>query len=104
MARMRVPQGYTHMESINDIILVEQQGNRLVFDVVSKADDEVKKYRFQVALNQFVERDMERNHHNTVEPLILDNGNAAFVVSYFSMSVRNKDVAYPSVSGILFTK
>ena len=88
----------------NDIEMVEQQGNRLVFDVASKTGDEVTKYRFQVALNQFVERDIDRNHHSSVEPLILDNGEAAFVVSYFSLSVRDNSVMYPSVSGILFTK
>lgn len=104
MTRMSVPQGYTHMESIDDIEMVEQQGNRLVFDVPSKAGDEVTKYRFQVALNQFVGRDIDRNHHSSVEPLILDNGEAAFVVSYFSLSVRDNSVMYPSVSGILFTK
>lgn len=104
MTRMRVPQGYTHMESIDDIVLVEQQGNRLVFDVVSKADHEASRYRFEVALNQFVERDFDRNQGNSVEPLILDNGSAAFVVSYFSLSVHDNIVTYPNVSGILFTK
>ena len=104
MTRMSVPQGYTHMENIDDIEMVEQQGNRLVFDVASKTGDEVTKYRFQVALNQFVERDIDRNHHSSVEPLVLDNGEAAFVVSYFSLSVRDNSVMYPSVSGILFTK
>ena len=104
MARMSVPQGYTHMESIDDIVLVEQQGNRLVFDVVSKADHEASRYRFEVALNQFVERDFDRNQGNSVEPLILDNGSAAFVVSYFSLSVHDNIVTYPNVSGILFTK
>lgn len=104
MTRMSVPQGYTHMENIDDIVLVEQQGNRLVFDVVSKVGDEVSRYRFEAALNQFVERDADRNNHNSVEPLILDNGNAAFVVGYFSLTVRNNVLTYSSVSGILFTK
>ena len=104
MTRMSVPQGYTHMESIDDIVMVEQQGNRLVFDVVSKVGDEVSRHRFEAALNQFVERDIDRNRHKGVEPLILDNGNAAFVVSYFSLTVHNNTVTYPSVSGLLFTK
>ena len=102
LTRVSVPQGYSHMESVEDAVLVEQQGNRLVFEVISVADGE--KYRFEASLNQFAERDVDRNHHESVEPLILDNGNVVFVVDYFSMSVHDNSVVYPSMSGILFTK
>ena len=102
LTRVSVPQGYSHMESVDDAVLVEQQGNRLVFEVISVAYGE--KYRFEASLNQFAERDVDRNHHESVEPLILDNGNVVFVVDYFSMSVHDNSVVYPSMSGILFTK
>lgn len=99
-----VPQGYSHMENVEDVVLLEQRDNLLVLDVVSRAVDEVKKYRFEVTVNQFAERDADRNHNMRVDPLILDNGNAALVVDYFSLSIHNDSVVYPSISGILFTK
>ena len=105
MARMNIPQGYTHMESVDDIVPLDQPGGNLfVFDVISTADGDVQKYRFEVSINQFAKRDQERNHSENVEPLILENGNAAFVVSYFSLTLHDNRVIYPSVSGILFTK
>lgn len=105
MARMSIPQGYTHMESVDDIVPLDQPGGNLfVFDVISTAGGDVQKYRFEVSINQFAKRDQERNHSENVEPLILENGNAAFVVSYFSLTLHDNRVIYPSVSGILFTK
>jgi hypothetical protein len=89
------------MESVDDVVLIEQDGNRLVIDVISS---EVQRFRFEVTINQFAKRDINRNDHDNVEPLILDNGNAAFVVDYFSVSIRNNSVSQPSISGILFTK
>ena len=104
LASVALPQGYSHMENVDDVVLVEQRGNLLVLDVISRAVDEVKKYRFEVTVNQFAERDADRNHKERVDPLILDNGNAALVVDYFSLSIHNDSVVYPSISGILFTK
>ena len=105
MARMSIPQGYTHMECVDDIVPLDQPGGNLfVFDVISTAGGDVQKYRFEVSINQFAKRDQERNHSENVEPLILENGNAAFVVSYFSLTLHDNRVIYPSVSGILFTK
>ena len=104
LTSVSVPQGYSHMENVDDVVLVEQRGNLLVLDAVSRAVDDVKKYRFEVTVNQFAERDADRNHKERVEPLILDNGSAALVVDYFSLSIHNDSVVYPSISGILFTK
>jgi hypothetical protein len=104
LASVALPQGYSHMENVDDVVLVEQRGNLLVLDVISRAVDEVKKYRFEVTVNQFAERDADRNHKERVDPLILDNGNAALVVDYFSLSIHNDSIVYPSISGILFTK
>jgi hypothetical protein len=56
-------------------------------------------------LNQFVERDIERNHHNSVEPLILDNGDVVLIVDNLSLTRSQQGtVTYASISGILFTK
>ena len=104
LSRISIPQGYSHMESVDDVVLIEQDGNRLVIDVISSASSEVQRFRFEVTINQFAKRDINRNDHDNVEPLILDNGNAAFVVDYFSVSIHNNSVSQPSISGILFTK
>ena len=104
LMRVNVPEGYSHMEGVEppNVHLVEHQGNRLVFEVFSGPDRE--KYRFEVSLNQFAERDLDRNHHESAEPLILDNGSEVFVVDYFDMSVHDNTVEWSNMSGILFTK
>ena len=104
LAHVTVPQGYTHMENVDVVMLVDQQGNDLVLEVTSGSDDEEMTYRFEVTLNQLVKRDHDRNHGKRVEPLILDNGSAALVVDYFSLTVNDNTVSDHSFSGILFTK
>lgn len=104
LLRVSVPEGYSHMEGVDIgyVHLVEQQGNRLVFEMCSGPDRE--KYRFEVSLNQFAERDLSRNHDDSAEPLILDNGSEVFVVEHFDISVYDNTVDYSVMSGILFTK
>lgn len=104
MTHVEVPQGYTHMECVDNVMLVDEQGNQLVFEASIILNDEEKKYRFETSLNQFVKRDHDRNNDERVEPLILDNGTAALVVDYFTLTIHNNTLDYYSVSGILFTK
>ena len=104
MTHVDVPQGYTHMECVDNVMLVDEQGNQLVFEASIILNDEEKKYRFETSLNQFVKRDHDRNNDERVEPLILDNGTAALVVDYFTLTIHNNTLDYYSVSGILFTK
>ena len=104
MTHVDVPQGYTHMECVDNVMLVDEQGNQLVFEASIILNDEEKKYRFEASLNQFVKRDHDRNNDERVEPLILDNGTAALVVDYFTLTIHNNTLDYYSVSGILFTK
>lgn len=104
MTHVEVPQGYTHMECVDNVMLVDEQGNQLVFEASIILNDEEKKYRFETSLNQFVKRDHDRNNDERVEPLILDNGTAALVVDYFTLTIHNNALDYYSVSGILFTK
>jgi hypothetical protein len=104
MTHVEVPQGYTHMECVDNVMLVDEQGNQLVFEASIILNDEEKKYRFEASLNQFVKRDHDRNNDERVEPLILDNGTAALVVDYFTLTIHNNTLDYYSVSGILFTK
>ena len=104
MTHVEVPQGYTHMECVDNVMLVDEQGNQLVFEASIILNDEEKKYRFEASLNQFVKRDHDRNNDERVEPLILDNGTAALVVDYFTLTIHNNALDYYSVSGILFTK
>ena len=104
LLRVSVPEGYSHMEGVDleYVTLVEQQGDRLVFEMLSGPDRE--KYRFEASLNQFAERDLSRNHHESAEPLILDNGSEVFVVDHFDISVHDNTVEWTNMSGILFTK
>jgi hypothetical protein len=77
----------------------------MVLDVHAWITATVTTYRFEAMLNQFVERDIERNHHNSVEPLILDNGDVVLIVDNFSLTRSQQGtVTYASISGILFTK
>lgn len=105
MNHVAVPQGYAHMTYVDAVELQHQEGNRLEFDAhVDDAAATSSSLRFQATLNQFIERDLERNRNNSVEPLILDNGEAALVVDYFNVSLLNDSVSSLSVTGILFTK
>ena len=104
MRNVLIPKGYAHMSAIQGVELVEQRGNSLVLDVNAWIGDEVTTYRFETTLNQFVERDVERNHNRRVEPLLLDNGNAVLVVDHFSLTLHDRTVSYANISGILFTK
>ena len=99
-----VPQGYDRMNAVQGVELVEQHDNRLVLDVNAWIADRVSTYRFEATLNQFAERDIDRNHSNSVEPLILDNGHEALLVDQYSVTLSGSEVTYLSVSGILFTK
>ena len=104
MRNVLIPDGYARMNAIQGVELVEQRGNSLVLDVNAWIGDEVTTYRFETTLNQFVERDVERNHNRRVEPLLLDNGNAVLVVDHFSLTLHDRTVSYANISGILFTK
>ena len=104
MRNVLIPDGYARMSAIQGVELVEQRGNSLVLDVNAWIGDEVTTYRFETTLNQFVERDVERNHNRRVEPLLLDNGNAVLVVDHFSLTLDDRTVSYANISGILFTK
>ncbi len=104
MTHVKVPQGYTHMECVDNVMFVDQQDNQLIFEASISLNGEEKNYRFEASLNQFVKRDHDRNNGELVEPLILDNGSAALVVDYFTLSIHDNTVVNPSVSGILFTK
>jgi hypothetical protein len=104
MRNARIPHGYAHMSAVNDVELVEQRGNLLVLDVHDWIVETISTCRFEATLNQFVERDAERSHYNSVEPLILDNGSEALVVEDYSLSLQNDSVNHISVSGILLTK
>ena len=104
MRNVLIPDGYARMSAIQGVELVEQRGNSLVLDVNAWIGDEVTTYRFETTLNQFVERDVERNHNRRVEPLLLDNGNAVLVVDHFSLTLHDRTVSYANISGILFTK
>ncbi|MDY6301675.1 MAG: DUF4153 domain-containing protein [Bacteroidales bacterium] len=98
-----IPQGYSHVSAAGTVNLVDQQDNRLVLEVHSWIGKSMSTYRFEAKLNQFAERDIERSRHNTVEPLILDNGRAALVVDNYSLTLNGASVVHASISGILFT-
>ena len=105
MRNVAIPHGYTHVCAVQGVDFVKQNGNRMVLDVHAWITATVTTYRFEAMLNQFVERDIERNHHNSVEPLILDNGDVVLIVDNFSLTRSQQGtVTYASISGILFTK
>ncbi len=104
MRNIPVPDGYKHMTAVQGVEFVEQHGNRIVLDVHAWMTESVTTFRFEATLNQFADRDIERNHHNSVEPLILDNGDAAMLVEQFSLSLHGGNVAHVGISGILFTR
>ena len=105
MMRAPIPRGYACMTDVSDVILAEQQGNRIVLDVQARgADEAVTHHRFGLSINELAERDIERNHREKVSPLILDNGEAAFVVDSYSITLNNGHVTYSYFSGILFSK
>lgn len=105
MRNVAIPHGYTHVCAVQGVDFVKQNGNRMVLDVHAWITATVTTYRFEAMLNQFVERDIERNHHNSVEPLILDNGDVVLIVDNFSLTLSQQGtVTYASISGILFTK
>ena len=100
-----VPQGYARMTSVDDVVIAKHEGNRLELDVMTHdASMTATKHRFEATLNQFAERDQERNGYDSVEPLILKNGDAALVVSHFNVTFTGNKVSYLSMSGILFSK
>ena len=98
-----IPQGYSHVSAAGTVNLVDQQDNCLVLEVHAWIGKSMSTYRFEAKLNQFAERDIERSRHNTVEPLILDNGSAALVVDNYSLTLNGASVVHASISGILFT-
>ena len=104
MRNIQVPDGYTHMTAVQGVELVDQHGIRVVLDVHAWMTANVTTYRFETTLNQFIDRDIERNHHDSVEPLILDNGDAAMLVEQFSLTLQGDSVTHVGISGILFTR
>ena len=113
-----IPQGYSRMYYVSfneDLTTGELMDNGdMVNFVISpshvRGADEATlpegspEYRFEVKVNQFVERDRERNTEGYVEPLIVDNGKELLMFNRFSFSVNQDKTIYLSGEGILFTK
>ncbi len=105
MAGADIPKGYSHMTMVDDVKLVKQEGNRLVLEVALKDSAAGEStYRFEAMLNQLAVRDVKRNHHSRVEPLVLNNGNAALMLSHFNVTIEAEAINYSSFMGILFTR
>ena len=113
-----IPQGYSRMYYVsfnedmttgeltdNDdkVIIVISPSHVRGADVATLPEGNPE-YRFEVKVNQFVERDRERNAEGGVEPLIVDNGKELLMFNRFSFSLNQDKTIFLGGEGILFTK
>lgn len=101
---MEVPTQYRNMEWVDmgDDCLEDVQGELLT--VVLKPDKGPEQ-TFEVGAKALIALDQEKWGEEKPEPLILQNGEAMFIVNHFSLSINGKkEVNFLNINGLLFTK
>lgn len=94
-----IPIGYTTMTYVDDWVECERDADRVAFEVAVEQNGKTVKHRFEVDVKNFAERDYNRNDGEKVEPLIVENGDAALVFSLFTLGDD-----FLSIQGLLLTK
>ena len=102
--RMEVPSGYSHMEWIEmgDDCLAGVNGDKMTI-VLTPQDS--KAQTFELDVKALIALDEGKWDNETPEPLVLQNGEALFVVNHFTLSINDKKtVDFLNIDGVLFTK
>ena len=102
--RMEVPSGYRHMEWIEmgDDCLAGVNGDKMTI-VLTPQDS--KAQTFELGVKALIALDEGKWDNETPEPLVLQNGEALFVVNHFTLSINDKKtVDFLNIDGVLFTK
>lgn len=102
--RMEVPSGYRHMEwvEMGDDCLAGVNGDKMTI-VLTPRDS--KEQTFELGVKALIALDEGKWDNETPEPLVLQNGEALFVVNHFTLSINDKKtVDFLNIDGVLFTK
>lgn len=101
---MEVPSGYRHMEwvEMGDDCLAGVNGEKMTIVLTTR---DSKEQTFELDVKALIALDEGKWDNETPEPLVLQNGDALFVVNHFTLSINDKKtVDFLNIDGVLFTK